>query len=676
MKKMNVLIAWLMIIVLSSCTTGRDNNSVTIVKKPDITSTNDFYVSNRPPLEPSPLIKLPIGSIKPKGWLKKTLELQANGFHGHLEEISKYLVKKNNAWLSPQGLGLHGWEEVPYWLRGYSNNAYILGDKKMIKEAMIWINATIKSQQKSGWFGSAQKKGGIATKLKGHADLWPNTIMLFVLQNYYEYSGDHRVLDVMNKYFRYLQTYPDDKFLVGFWPRMRAGDMLYTVYWLYNRTGEKWLLDFAKKVQRNTAHWDMGIVSWHNVNITEDFGEPATYWMQSKDPAYLNAAERNWQTVRKLYGQVPGGLFGGDENCRLGYYGPRQAIETGGIVEDMLSDEILTRITGSPKWADRAENDAFNTLPAAFTPDMKALRYLTAPNMPQSDNKSKWPGIDNRGPMFWMNPYIHRCCQHNSGQGWPYYAENLWYATPDNGLAVVFYSASEVTAKVGKGVKVKISENTHYPFDENIELTISANKPVKFPLYLRIPGWCSNPELKINGKKVHLKNAKPDSYIKIERVFSSNDNITLKLPMTLEVKTWKMNRNFVSVNYGPLTFSLKIKEKYIKNGGTEKWPAWNIYPESPWNYGLVMDKQNPVKSFEVIKKKWPDSNMPFTLKNVPIEIMAKGRRIPGWQLDSTGLVGIIPRSPVETTEPIKTITLVPMGAATLRISAFPVVAGK
>lgn len=663
------------IFIMATLISCKQKPRVSVVNQPAIDSTNDFYVGNRPPLEPSPLIKLPIGSIKPKGWLRKQLELQANGFHGHLEEISGYLDKKDNAWLDPKGQGKHGWEEVPYWLKGYSNCAYVLGDKEMIKEAKVWLDAAINSQRGDGWFGPGQGRTGRATNLKGRADLWPNMIMLTNLQNYYEYSGDKRVIQLMDKYFKYLSNIPDDQFLVGFWPRMRAGDMLYSVYWLYNRTGEQWLLDFAKKVHQNTADWDDEIPSWHNVNMAQAFGEPATYWLESKNPLDLYAAERNWERIREIFGQVPGGMFGSDENSRLGHFGPRQAIETCGIVEEMFSDELLLRNTGDLKWADRCENETFNTLPAAFTPDMKALRYLTAPNMPQSDKSNKNPGIQNKGPMFWMNPNIHRCCQHNSGQGFPYYAENLWYATPDNGLAALLFSASQTTAKVGDGTEVTIIEDTHYPFDGNIDFNISTSQPVQFPLYLRVPDWCENPKLTVNGGAVNM-NASPRSYIKIDRNFTDGDVIHLTLPMKPEVKTWKRDKNSVSVNYGPLTFSLKIDEKYVKNGGTKQWPAWDIYPDSPWNYGLDLDEQNPVHSLKVIKRKWPESNQPFKQGDVPILIKTKGRRIPQWQLNDHGLVEEIQQSPAKTTEPVEDITLIPMGAARLRISAFPTVSTR
>jgi len=648
------------------------NGDVTVVKQLPVDSTNDYYVGNRAPLMPNPLIKLPIGSIEPGGWLRKKLEMQADGFHGHLQEISKFLIKDNNAWLDPDGEGEFGWEEVPYWLKGYSNCAYVLGREQMIKDAITWLNASIESQQEDGWFGPGEKRTGAATRLQGRADLWPNMIMLFNLQNYYEYSGDERVINLMKKYFKYLQSYPDEKFLVGFWPRMRAGDMLYTIYWLYNRTGEEWLLDFARKTHENAARWDQKIASWHNVNIAQGFREPAIWWMQSKSMYDLHATERNWQKVRRMFGRVPGGMFGSDENCRLGYDDPRQAIETCAIVEEMLSDEILTRITGDLQWADRCENVAFNSLPAAFTPDMKALRYLTAPNMPQSDKQSKSPGIQNRGPMFEMNPHRHRCCQHNAGHGWPYYAQNLWYATPDNGLAAVFYSAGKVTAKVGQDTEVTLNEDTRYPFDDEITITVSTEQSVQFPLYLRIPGWCDNPGIMINGEKIKV-NAAPRSYIKINRSFADGDKIRLTLPMKLSVKKWEYNKNSVSVNYGPLTFSLKIVENKIKSGGTEKWPAWEIFPGSPWNYGLILNETYPVTDLEVIKKDWPSSNMPFSAENAPLEIKIKARKIPQWKLDENGLVEELRQSPAYTTEAEETITLIPMGCAQIRISAFPTV---
>jgi len=665
MKSKLIFIVSVIPLFLVSC--GSKTN-VRVVDRPPTDSKNDFYIGNRDELVPSAFIMLPIGSIKPQGWLRKQLQLQADGFHGHLTEISEFLKKENNAWLSKDGIGERGWEEVPYWLKGYSNCAYVLGDEKMIAEAKIWIESALNSQQEDGWFGPVACK----TSIDGNPDLWPNMIMLFCLQDYYSFTGEQRVIKLMTKYFKYLTTIPEEKFIVGYWPDRRGGDLLYSIYWLYNITGDNWLLDLAGKTHRCTARWNEDVIDWHNVNIAQGFKEPATYYMQSHDTNDLYAAERNWQKVRQLYGQVPGGMFGGDENCRPGFSDPRQAIETCGMVEEMLSDETLLRISGDPLWADRCENVAFNSLPAAFTSDYKALRYLTAPNMVLSDKNNKSPGLQNGGPMLLYNPYDHRCCRHNFGHAWPYYAENLWLATEDNGLAAVFFAASEVKAKVGDGTVISIIEKTYYPFDEKIEFNVSAAKKVEFPLYIRLPEWCDNPKVSINGENLEVK-AKPLSFIVLQRKWSNGDKIALELPMKINVKAWTKNKNSVSVNRGPLTYSLKIGENYVRQGGTDQWPGWEIYPTTAWNYGLMIDKENPAKSFEMVRKSWPASEQPFVPDDTPIELKAKAGKIPEWKLDFLGLVGQLQDSPAISNEPIETITLIPMGAARLRISAFPVI---
>lgn len=639
-----------------------------IVERPPSEQSNDFHVGNKAPLLPSRFINLPIGAVKPKGWVRKQLELQADGFIGRLPEISRFLVKEDNSWLDPEGKGHAGWEEVPYWLKGYGDTGYLLGDERIIGETRQWIEAVFLTQREDGYFGPRSN----LTSIDGKPDFWANMIMLFVLQSYYEYSGDPRVLDLMTKYFHWQMTVPDEDFLLPYWQHQRGGDNLYSVYWLYNRTGDRFLLDLADKIHRRTNNWTDGIPDWHNVNISQGFGEPTTYYMQSKDTKHLEASERNYRTVRDMYGQVPGGMFGADENCRPGRTDPRQAVETCGMVEMMLSTERLAFITGDPKWVDRCEDVAFNSLPAALTADHKALRYLTAPNMVLSDKENKSPGIQNRGPMFLMNPHLHRCCQHNMGHGWPYYAERLWSATPGNGLAAMFYAESEVTAKVGNGETVTISEKTNYPFDENVEFVVAASKPVAFPLYLRIPGWCNDPEISVNGKRLDFEK-RPESFVVLDRKWKDGDKVLLTLPMKITVTKWEKNKNSVSVNRGPLTFSLKIGENYVREGGTDEWPAWEIYPTTPWNYGLIIDEKNPEASFEVVRKEWPASSQPFTLDDAPIEIRAKAKRIPNRQLDDFGLAAVLEQGPVKSNEPIETVTLVPMGCARLRISSFPLI---
>lgn len=674
---------WLSVAIICAgfATVNAQGVKATTVATVDNKGANAFYVNNRAPLQRQYFTKLPTGSIEAGGWLKKMMELQRDGLTGNLGEISVWLSKTNNAWLNKEGKGEYGWEELPYWLKGYADIAYTLKDKKMIAETKFWIDAVLNNQRDNGDFGPAVEHNG-------NRDLWTNMPMLWCLQSYYEYTKDPRVIPFMTKYFKYELATPDNKFLEDYWENSRGGDNMLSVYWLYNRTGDKFLLDLATKLDKNTADWRQAnnLPNWHNVNVAQCFREPATYYLQSHDKKDLDATYNDFKLIRDIYGQVPGGMFGADENARKGYDDPRQAVETCGLVEQMTSDQMLLGNTGDRFWAENCEDVAFNTFPAAFMPDYRALRYLTAPNMVVSDGKNHHPGIANEGPFLMMNPFGSRCCQHNHAAGWVYYAENSWMATPDNGIAALLYTEGKVNAKVGNGTAVSIAETSHYPFQDQINFTVTTPKTVDFPLYLRIPEWCKGASVKINGVAVDV-NTSTGNYIRLAKSWKNGDKVTLQLPMQLKVKEWARNKNSVSVSYGPLTYSLKIEEQYTKGDNLkdaqgdshwqpgadpQKWPSYNIYAASPWNYGLQIDEQHPEKSITVIHRAWPKDNNPFTNTNAPIELKAKGKQIPGWKIDETGLCGVLPQSPVKTEEPAKELTLVPMGGARLRISAFPV----
>ncbi len=644
---------------------------------------NTYYTGNRAPLLPSPLMKLPLGSVRARGWLRRQLELMGGGFVGHLSEISSFCKFDNNAWAHPKGEGPNGWEELPYWLRGFYNLGVQLNDPRIQKEARRWLDAVIASRQPGGWFGSrGNLEGGRSGGAASHAwpgmlagsvpDLWPNMVMLYPLRSLYEATGDKRVLDLMLKYFRWQAALPLEHFHPVSWQHWRAGDNLDSIYWLYNRTGESWLLELARANHERTADWVGGVPTWHVVNIAECFREPAQYYQQTKDPRYLRVTERAYDTIRAAYGQTPGGMYGADENARPGFDGPRQGTETCAFVEMLYSDEMLLSITGDPKWADRAEEIAFNSLPCSMTPDLKGLHYLTAPNQVQLDAGNKAPLIENGGDMFSYNPHQYRCCQHNVAFGWPYYAEYSWMATPRNGLAAVFYVAGEVSAKVGDGTTVRVKEVTDYPFDETVQFTVSAPKPVRFPLSLRLPAWTERPALSVNGARVEIgKTAR--GWVTIEREWTEGDKVRLELPMPVRTTVWTKNRGTMSVHRGPLTYSLRIGERWEKKGGTPEWPGAEVYPTTPWNYGLVVDSARPASSFTLVRRKDALPAQPFALDAPPIVLRAQGRRIPEWTQEPNGMVGEVQPGPVRSSQPVEEITLVPMGSARLRITAFPLI---
>ena len=178
-----------------------------------------LYVGNRAPLQPSPLLRLPPGSITPQGWLLTMLQNQRNGLNGQQEQISPFLKFSTSDWTTPNGSGTtQGWERVPYWLRGYIDMGYCLQDGTVISNATRWIQGVMNSARTNGYFGPAQDYGDatVASDLGINApDLWPNMPMLDALRSYYEYTGDTNALRLMRNYCPWETNLPASRFRRG-----------------------------------------------------------------------------------------------------------------------------------------------------------------------------------------------------------------------------------------------------------------------------------------------------------------------------------------------------------------------------------------------------------------------------------------------------------------------------
>ncbi|WP_086726407.1 beta-L-arabinofuranosidase domain-containing protein [Streptomyces carpinensis] len=625
--------------------------------------SHPHYTANRAPLQQEPFLRLPPGSITPKGWLRTQLDLQLDGLNGRMPEVSDYLDDKTSGWAVPER---DGWEELPYWLRGFGDLGYVTQDSRTLELTRTWIDRILATRQPDGFFGPSS----LRTSLNSGPDFWPYMPVLDALRTWHEYSGDDRVVPALTGWLKYLHAQPGTLFGQG-WGSARVGDTIDTAYWLYNRTGDDWLLDLVRTMHTHSADYTRTIPTWHNVNLAQGFREPAQYGVLAGDPSFLAATHRVYDTVMGSYGQFPGGGFAADENARSGYHDPRQGFETCGIVEYMHSHQILTRITGDTLWADRCEDLALNMLPAAFDPRQKGTHYVTAANSIQLDNVAKSHGqFNNSFAMQAYMPGIHqyRCCPHNYGMGWPYYAEEMWLASIDGGLCASLYAESSVRAKVGDGTTVTVTERTDYPFDDTVTLTVSTPRAVDFPLYLRVPGWCEEPSVRLGGHPLPARRS--GGHLVLDRRWHDRDQIVLRLPMRTTVRTWNSNEDSVSVYHGPVNYSLRVEEEWQQSGGSSAWPEYEVRPSSPWNYALELDQQDPARSFTVERTRARAAN-PFTHSGTPVLMRAKGRRLTGWVSDDQDVVAPLQQSPARTTEPVERLTLIPAAAARLRITSFP-----
>jgi hypothetical protein len=635
-------------------------------------------------LAAKPYAELPLGAVKPGGWLRHQLQAMADGMTGHLDELYPEVVGPRNGWLGGDG---DGWERGPYWIDGLLPLSHLLDDEKLQAKVRPWIEWTLTHQAESGYLGPVpfekppKREPGLQRDKR--RDWWPKMVMLKILQNHYHATGDQRVITCLTKYFRFqlaeLPTTPLGKW--SYWGNRRGGDNLMVVLWLYNVTGEDFLLELAEIIHQqtyqHTEQWlkpDSPLTKPRGmpcVNIAQGMKHPVVYSQLNNDPRHLKATYKAFADLDKHWG-MPTGLYGADEHLHSKL--PTTGSEFCTAVEMMFSLEKMLEITGDTSFAERLERIAYNVLPTQATDDQAGKQYYSLVNQVVCAHRKEKAHLNDHSGTDTLYGVLtgYPCCTTNFHQGWPKFTQHLWYASADGGLAALVYGPSTVRTKVAGGTAIQIKELTDYPFDGTIHLEIEPAKPVTFPLHLRIPSWCETATVTINGKP--SATGKAGTILKLKREWKAGDRVTLTLPMQLSSTRWA--NDAASIEHGPLVYALRIGERWAEGGQQDKFgPYRECHPTDPWNYGLIAGHLSELeKQFKVVRKPGPLAPNPWNIDNTPIEIQATGKLIASWQLTNQAAAPL-PQSPVELPDAVKpeAIRLIPFGATTLRIAEFPVV---
>jgi uncharacterized protein len=629
------------------------------------------------PIHARPLSFLPLGAIRPEGWLHRQLEIQRDGLSGHLDEFWPDVAR--SGWI---GGDSEGWERGPYWLDGALPLAYLLDDAPFKARVRRWVEEILARQASDGWLGPE-----LDPKYGYKYDPWPVFVTLKALVQYWEAERDQRVVTAVGRFLRRLDALLDSEPLRK-WAQYRWGECLLTVLWLHERTGEPWLVDFAARLHAQGYDWpalfadypyldrrrrEECVLASHVVNNAMAIKYPALWSLVTGDEADRRMSMRMMETLDRWHGQATG-LFSGDEH--VAGLMPSQGTELCAVVEYMYSLEHLVAATADVAAADRLERIAYNALPAAFKPDMWAHQYDQQANQAICvvTQDRIYTNNDADSNIFGLQPNFG-CCTANMHQGWPKLASSLWMRNSGDaaGLTAIAYAPCTVRADVA-GVPVTLRVETEYPFREKVKITVEVARAADFALNLRIPGWCDRPRLAIDGAPQPPPGPRAGAYASVRRRWQGRAEVTLELASDPVLQ--RRYADSVVLARGPLVYSLRVPEQWQRINteapGRELPHAdWEVRPGGPWSYALGVAAERPLSGIRFEER--PVGPLPFSPEGAPVIAHAHGRLVAGWTLER-GAAAPPPASPVpqDRLDAAETdLQLIPYGCTNLRMTELP-----
>ena len=576
------------------------------------------------------------------GWIKKQLEIQANGLFGSLDKVWNDI--KDSKWI---GGNSEGWERFPYYLNGLIPLAYALNDKQLIDKANKYIDSLITSQKANGSIVPKNDTDPASN------DIWPLFLILKVISIYGELSQDERTIRVIEKALYYIDGIIKGSTIIN-WAHARYFECYIPMLYLKKNTKSKKTHAFIKElaIKLKAQGLDYSLISkqwiktskwWaydnHGVNIAMALKCNELFEKLTGIKSDGNAKEMI-DILDKYHGTIYG-HYTSDE-C-LDKKTPYHGAELCGIVEAMYSYEILFSLTNDTYYLDRLELLAFNALPASCLDNMWAHQYDQQVNQIACvpfKGKVIFKTNTNDANVFGLEPN-YGCCTANFGQGWPLFALSA-FSKVKNGIQI----------NVPLSGKIEIDEDKYliceseYPFRKTIKLLSNCDLKVK----LRIPGSCNI----LGGYKVNK------GFININLLANKEKTINLEIKPQI-----KDNDNKLSyLTYGNLLFSLPIKHKmetneYIKKNVERKYPYcdYHFIPVGKYKYAFNSDV------FEVIEQ---DYESAFNRDTPPLLI--KGEFVEVEWKNKSGYQYVLQDVPKHIKTKTKAINMKPYGATYLRMT--------
>lgn len=443
-------------------------------------------------------------------------------------------------------------EQHGKWVESAYLSAIQSDDEELLAKAQAVLDRIIDSQEESGYVGATARSFRSAERPIRGMDPYELYFVFHAFMTVYEETGNEKALMAVEKLADYFLEYfgPGKQ---GFWPsdlrppenrhKKLAGQSQFAGHsvhysWegtlladpvarLYEITGKKKYLDWSEWVVSNIDKWsgwdafsrlDSVSAGTLGVDKLQPYVHSHTFHMNfmgflrlyriTGDESLLRKVTGAWNDINERQMYITGGVSVA-EHYEHGYVKPLSGniVETCATMSWMQLTQMLLELTGDVKYANAIERLMINHVFAAQAADEGICRYHTAPNGTK-------PMDQFHGPD---------CCTA-SGHRIISLLPTFAYAENGQDFYINQYLASDY-----QGGKLQFSIKTSYPESENIELTIASEKPVEKNLLLRIPSWCEDPKVSVNGDEINA--IEPGSYLELSRKWTKGDNVEITFPM-------------------------------------------------------------------------------------------------------------------------------------------------
>jgi len=645
----------------------------------------------------SRFITLPPGSIAPEGWLLRYAQINADGWvlkyakdamppvwgrYTHRTSNPKLGFTDHDEWIDAPDYGSYFGDALVHY-------GGLFPDSEVAAEAQKWAAMLAASQDADGYIGGFTLKA----RWQCWLEVFSQSLLINALLFRYECTGDGALLNVCRQaadHIMEIWSHPPADIEMGIFSG-HGVVIIRTMGKLYAATGNDSYRKFGQTVLERygrTKDYLAGgdkIVHEHNAVASEHIGLPAAVYEYTGHPDLLKASQAAWEMMQP-YLSVDGTPHG---NEMIFNVGSRANCEHCGAVEWIITSRDISRITGVAKYADAVERAMFNGYAAPKSPDGLAVGYMHSPNQLVATEWSQ--SHDNDGDVdswasrqHFSTAHEPLCCNSNGPRGIPFFIESMVLRS-GNGLAVSCYGPCKVTAKLPQARRVGLIIDTEYPFEDEVRVILDTERAVSFPLQFRIPGWCTSAVVEVNGAGSGAS-AEPGSYATVERIWNHGDKVTLRFVNPIRI-LWRKKPEFgirarcAAIERGPLVFSLPVeadRRQFVPpaHGPGEDIKAYRLFPkDAVWNYALILNVDHPETSLTLKKLPAVAGSRPWD-SNPLIGLEVRARRVLNWRMEGEPehpKTPGFPFNPMQLSDQVEAVTLVPFGATRLRMAYLPII---